>query len=244
MTRLPHRHAAVALGLAALVLVAGCSAAPSGGTAAGSGADRTVTVDATGRIEAEPNQATLHLSAVGTGPDAATARQRLAENASALREALRDAGVADDQVRTIRYDIYTDRRPDEGEPRSRAVHTYAVTLDDVSRVGPVIDAAVGNGASRVEQVEFGLTRAKRTELRKQAVADAMTTARGEAAVMAEASNLTITGVSHASTANVGYDGPQYDAVALAGGAASTSTRVESGPVTVTARVVVTYNATG
>lgn len=246
MTQLRPNHALVALGLAAVLLVAGC-AGSTPGAPAGSGADRTVTVDASGQVEAEPDQATVHLTAIGTGDDASTARQRLAENATALREALRGAGVADDRIRSLRYDIYTDRRPEEGQPRTRAIHTYAVTLDDVSRVGPVIDAAVGNGASEVQHVEFGLSREKRTRLREQAIADAMTTARGEAAVMAEEGNLTITGVAHARTASVRAVGPRYEDAAYAGGVAATPTaaptRIESGPVTVTAQVVVTYNAT-
>lgn len=227
-----------ALTVLALVLVAGCAGA--GGS---DGGTRTITVTDTGQVEAEPNRATVELTATGTGPDAATAQRRLTRNATDLRNALDEAGVGEERIRTVRYDIYTDRRPEPDEPRSRAVHAFEVTVDGVDRVGPVVDAAVGSGASEVGGVRLGLTAERRDELRQQALGRAMAGARTEAGTIAANGNLTVAGVASATTADVDIGGPlvRTEAAALAGDAGGTS--IESGPVTVTATVQVTYNAT-
>ncbi|MFB6120447.1 MAG: SIMPL domain-containing protein [Halobacteriaceae archaeon] len=243
----PSSPALVAIVLVTLVAGAGVTVAltDAGGSpaaAAQSDGGRTVSVTATGTATAQPNEVVVRLTAVGTGPDAATARDRLARNASSLRAALIDAGVSEDRIRTVRYDVGPERekrpRTDDSVAHYRAVHTFAVTVTDRDAVGAVIDAAVANGADGVDDVRFRLSEERRRSLRKQALADAMGIARGQAATLAEAGNLTIVGVHAVRTTST-------DSIVDRGGAAAgdTATNVDVGPVSVSARVHVTYNAT-
>jgi uncharacterized protein YggE len=237
--------AAVAVVLGAVVATAGVAGAVAFSSdangAAESGDGRTVEVGASGAVEADPDQAVLRVAVVARSPDVAAARQQLADNVSAMRSALADAGVADDQIRTAHYDIGEDHRPENREREYRAIHAFEITLSDVDRVGPVIDTAVANGADRVDGVEFTLSEDRRRQLRRQALDDAMDNARAQADTIAGKAGLSITGVHAASTVDVDAR-PYRTEAAMAGDAGGTA--IESGPVTVTAQVQVVYNASG
>lgn len=243
-----RRTVAAVVVLAVVATLGGCMGTLTTGNAAGQvdtdgNATATVQVSATGQVEAEPDQANLRVAVVATGEDATTARDRLAENVSELREALRAAGIEDDQVRTAYFDIDQDyRETREGrEPAGyRAIQAFEITLSDVARTGEIIDVAVNNGANRVDGVEFTLADDTRRQLRADALREAVANARADADVLANASNLTITGVRAVSTGEGGFT-PHRTEVAMEAGDAATT--VEPGPVTVTASVTVTYNAT-
>jgi hypothetical protein len=250
-----QRHTLLTLGLAALLVMAGCSAGPSSSAStpdatATAESDSTIQVAGAGSADAEPDQAVVRVSVVATGADAATARQRLAENTSRMRTALADVGVDDDRITTRRYDIYQDRRrpPEDGaEPRVeyRAAHAFEITVTDPDRVGSVVDTAVGNGASEVDDVTFTLSTERRRELERRARSAAMADARSKARALAADANLTVTGVDVIRTTAGGAPRPAD------GGAYMTETPVatgappsdiESGPVTVRTSVRVVYEA--
>ena len=256
--------ALAALALAALVVTAGCAGVVDGandapaslttdgvdGGAPASAVENSVSVAAVGSVTADPDRAVIHVAASATADTADAARRRVAENVSTLRRALADAGVPDDAVTTDHYNIRQTRESREAQksPETpdrteyRATHTLSVEVDDVSRVGEIIRVAVENGASDVQHVEFTLSEDKRAELRDRALSEAMSNARDDAAVLASNANLTIDGVHAVSTGGTNvrpYHTELAAATANAGGAA---TNVESGPVTVTANVQVTYDA--
>jgi uncharacterized protein YggE len=254
-----HRHALAAIGLALLLVAAGCSAGtdspgattetPTDRTSA-SETDSTIHVAGSGSADAEPNQAVVRVAVEAVGADAATARRRLAANTSRMRTALDDIGIGDDRITTERYDIYQDRRPareDGADPRVqyRASHDFEITVTDPDRVGEVIDTAVRNGATEVADVSFTLSTERRRTLERQARSAAMADARSKARALATDANLTVTGVQVIRTGRSGAPRPA-DA-----GAAMTETPVptgappsdiESGPVSVTATVQVVYEA--
>jgi len=243
-----------AVALAALLLTAGCLGTGNGvgdagqaqitnaQSSASANAGTTLQVSATGSVEADPDQAIVRVAVVETAEDAAVARGRLAENASAMREALAELGIEDGQISTARYDIDTDyRSEDRRDPRYRAVHAFRITLTDLDRVGEVIDTAVENGASQVDDVRFTLSEERRRDLRTEALGEAMSDARGQADAIAESADLTVTGVHRVSTTDVGYR-PSPQRVMLTAEAANADTTIDRGSVSVTARVVVVYNA--
>jgi uncharacterized protein YggE len=261
-----HTHALAVIGVAALLVIAGCAASPSEApgtadspaaspstdrTSATPAPDSTIRVVGSGSADAEPDQAVVRVAVEATGPDAATARQRLAENTTRMRTALEDIDVDEDRITTRRYDIYQDRRRprEEGaEPRIqyRATHDFEITVTDPDRVGEVIDTAVRNGATEIDDVSFTLSTDRRRTLERRARSAAMADARGKARALAADANLSVTGVRVIRTASRGV--PR---TADTGGGAATETPVataappsdiESGPVTVTTTVEVVYEA--
>ncbi len=240
------------MGVAVLLLTAGCvgSIDPTGDASAQavqpSDDGETISVAATGQAAAEPDQAVLQVAVLASGDDADAVRERLAENASRMSEALRRAGVGDDQIRTVAFSIdqeYRERDGDRVPVGFQGVHAFEITLSNASRAGAVLDVAVSNGADRVDGVELTLSEERRREVRAEALRDAMDNARADADVIAESANLTVEGVHSAATGDVSYSPIRAETLSAdAGGQAATE--IESGPVTVTAQVSVTYNATG
>ena len=237
----------IPVALAVLALLAGCIAPLQSqpGTTDGAADAPTVSVTGTGEITADADLAVIMVSVVATADTADAARQQVADDAERMREALRDAGVADENVTTASYRISSEYRYEENgkEPTVtgyRAVHAFEIEVAPAD-AGDVVDAAVANGASRVDGVQFTLTDETRASLRADAIAQAMSKARADADAVAAAESLEVTGLHTASTGPdyVPYAETRYESAADAGGAGA-STAFEPGPVTVTATVQVTY----
>jgi uncharacterized protein YggE len=233
--------------IATLVLLSGCTgafgASDSGSTAQPTtSTNQTVHVAGSGSIGAQPNQAVIRVGVETRGPDAATVRQRLAENVTQLRDALSDIEGA--QVTTSGYDIGEDHRrsreKEDVDPTYIARQTFEITINDTDKAGTVIDTAVENGANNVDDVRFTLSADRRDELEEEALQNAVDRAHTKADTIADRANLSITGVETITTVERGYR--PYEAQATAAAGDSGSTTIDSGPVTVTAQVEVTYEA--
>lgn len=224
--------------------VAGLDAPETAEEHAPNAAQTNATIHVTSSTErsAPPDAATVRFAVTATAPTADDARRRVAENVTGVRAALREAGVADDDVRTAYYDI----GPVYGDDRStvdgyRAIHAFAVDIeadaDDLgNRTGAVADTVVRNGADQIQGVTFSLAEETRQDLRQEALERAMNGADRDAETLAAASGLTVAGVQSISTADtdvrpIGASFRQEDAA---------ETVIEPGDVTVSATVSVTY----
>ncbi len=206
---------------------------------------RTVAVSGSAEIEAEPDRAVVHLSVESTADGAEAARAQVAENVSELRTALRDQGIASDRIRStgfsIREDRPREREKTDAEPTYRAEHRIEVVLDDIDRVGTVIETVAKTGGARIHGVEYTLSDERRQELRQEALRKAMSNADLEAQTIAESAGLTLAGVHSVSTSDTRVHTAHRE-VAMASDASATD--LDPGPVTVKATVNVEYNATG
>jgi Uncharacterized conserved protein len=211
------------------------------------GPERSIEVTADGDASAEPDRATVLVAVESTAADPQTVRADLAESDDELRTALYDWGIAEDDVRTERYDIREARdardAPD-GATEYTGIHLYAVAVDDVDAVGEVIDVAVGAGADRVQRVRFGLSDGREDDLRERALADAMGTARAQADTLAANADLEVTGVYAVSTTNARTSPYTNTAVRTEGDDAVESARtgVQTGDVDVSVTVRVVFDA--
>lgn len=209
---------------------------------------KTITVAATGRAEAQPDKAIVRVAVEATANDPTAARRQVATNVSSMRDALAAMDINESAIRTTGFNIYEDRTrpPREGEEpeiRYRASHEFRIEVDDVDRVGTVIDTAVDSGATSVRGVQFTLSDGTREELRRRAIDEAMASARDQASTIAEGANLRVGNVRRVRTGGVPSPGPVPSAfLASAGDGGGTS--IESGPVSITATVTVVYDASG
>ncbi len=224
---------------AVLSVVAGVVIAGDG--AGASTANQTIVVSGTDTVEASPDAAVVSLSVRAEGADAGAVGQEVANGAADLRSALADFGIAEENIQTQGYQIHQRERPQNGGQETVYVgeQTVEVTLDDVDRVGPLIDAAVAGGADTVGGVRFTLSEDRREELRDEAIRGAIDNARGEATVIANSTELQLGGVQRAVSGQTGFQ--PYRAELSAGGA-DAGTEIEPRDVTVSATVEVTFAA--
>lgn len=235
---------------AALLVAAGVAGAVvlgSGPAAAGpsDAGEKAITVSANGQIEATPDQAIVRVAITATGNDSTAVREELASETQSLQTALEEYGIPTENVRTANYDIRQEReRTSEGVETLgyRGVHAFEITIDDTDAAGEVIDLAVNNGADTVNGVSFTLSDEKREQLHNDALAKAMANAETRADTLASAGDLSVTGVHTIVSADTQYRAYRTETAYLGASADSAGTSVEAGPVTVTANVRVTYNA--
>ncbi|QUD89688.1 SIMPL domain-containing protein [Phenylobacterium montanum] len=194
----------------------------------------TLSLSAEGEAEARPDQATITL---GVQVKAPSARQAMADNAQRMSQviaALKSAGLEAKDIQTSNLSLnpaydYGPNRPPK-LTGYEADNEVRVTVNDLARLGPVVDAVVNAGADQVSGISFGLKdpRAAEDRARKSAVQALAAKAELYAAEtgyrLKRLVNLTEGG---------GYQpGPVRPMLAFAAKAAAAPTPVEQGQLTV------------
>ena len=147
-------------------------------------AEPVVVVSGEGLVKAAPDRAFVMFAVESRSKNPKDAQSQNATNMSAVQSKLTAAGIPKDAVRTLSYELNLESDWVNGRQVPRgyvARNTVEVRLDDITRVGEVIDLAITNGANSVHGVRFDLKDrdALEREALKRATADAR--ARAEAA---------------------------------------------------------------
>jgi uncharacterized protein YggE len=143
-----------------------------------------VVVSGEGLVKAAPDQAWVMFAVESRSKAPKEAQAQNAKAMTSVQERLIAAGIPKDAIRTLSYDLHLESDWVNGRQVPRgylARNTIQVRLDDITRVGEVIDLAISNGANSVHNVRFDLKQrdALEREALKRATADAR--ARAEAA---------------------------------------------------------------
>jgi uncharacterized protein len=152
-----------------------------------------IAVTGRGEVKVSPDRATIQISVQTHSATAATAAAENASKTQAVLAALRNLGLANDQLSTINYNINPEQRYEPN--REPVVIGYTVTntiladIQKLNQVGPVIDAAVSRGANVITSLDFY---ASNTETaRRTAIASAIEKARADAEAAARAARGTL-----------------------------------------------------
>lgn len=202
------------MGLVALT-VSACAASPAPvsaqSTTPGAEPPPTVTVSATATVRRAPDVAVVQLAVETIAPTARDASDQTSARMDEVLAAVRSQGVPAASIRTERLELqprYDNRR--EGEPGIvgyRAVNQVTVRLDDVTRVGGVVDAAVRAGANRVTGIAFEL--AEPESAYHEALRQAIAKASAEAEVAATALGLRLGEAVQVSTSGFHPPSPRF-----------------------------------
>ena len=215
-------------------------AADAGGPQAAAGATRVV-VSGDALVQARPDTARISLAVVTQAQSALAAQQENARRSEAMVRALRAAAGAGAEVETSGYSLqpqYTYRENQTPVIRGyEGRNTVTVTLGDLSKVGPVIDAATAAGANNIDNLAFTLRRDE--PARDQALAAATREALRKAQVMAVALGGRVGRIVELQEASIGRPPvPVYDMAQARGMAAKAmeATPVEIGTLDIRAQV--------
>lgn len=206
--------------------------------------DRTITTTAVGRANAPPDEVGLQFSASAIEPDVTSGRRAVAEQATLLRQVLDETGIPDDQIRTDRFRI-RQRPPDRGDHPEQdpqpyhATETISVTLLDLDRLGDTLSAAVDRAGVEIDEVTFTFQTETERELQREAIADAVGTARKKATAAATAEDMAAGGVRSIVTDDGSRPRRTSAGRQLAGDEVESGS-VESGPIEIQVRVEVEY----
>jgi uncharacterized protein len=148
-----------------------------------------IVVSAEGETRVAPNRAYLNL---GVQSRATTAAEAAADNARrqrAIIDTLRALGFRSEQISTLNYVVHPEMRYDD-RGRAPEVIGYVVSnvvrvdIHQVERVGVAIDASLAKGANQVHGLDFYVSNSD--EARREALAEALRRARGDAEALARA----------------------------------------------------------
>jgi uncharacterized protein YggE len=153
-----------------------------------------IEVTGNGETKVTPDRALVYVGVQTKGRTAAIAGQENAKLANAILAAVRDAGIARDQIGTMNYSVQPNYRyyPDGRKPELTgydASNTVRVEVRSVDLVGKVIDAALGAGANNISGISFYAS--QMDSVRRAALAAATTDARLSAEAMAKAAGGTL-----------------------------------------------------
>lgn len=200
-----------------------------------------LTVSASAEVRVAPDLAHLGIAVETRGRTSAQAAGESARIQTAVLGALRRIGVSGNQVQTRSVQV----TPEYEYPREGGRPTVtgyisrneiAVELNDLSKIGPVIDAALAQGASNVSGPRYAL--ANPDSARREALDAAVRKAMADAQVMAAAA-----GVRAGHVLEMSFDGsgggvepaPEMVRMRLAASDAA-PTPIETGLITVRAFV--------
>ena len=173
-----------ALGLAlALVLVSAAAMAES-----------RITVNGTGEVRVSADTAVISLGVNARDKDVLKAQQQVNETIAAIRKALTEQGVKEENINTEFINIYAiyDYRDDQEQLAAyNASSTLAIRVTDMESVGTLIDVCFAAGANTLNGISFSA--ADTEEAKAEAMKKAVENAKEKAEILAGASGLKITG---------------------------------------------------
>lgn len=240
------RPSAAALLPAAALLLGGALLA--GAPALGDQEPRPfIQVSGEGSVEVEPDEALMRIGVESEAPTAQEAQHETNRIAAAILEAVEGLGVDSQAVQTSQLrllPVYEPSQPGRGEPRRprvvayRATNTVSVRLVDLARIGPVVDAAIGAEANRIEGLDLGLR--DDTEARRRALTAAVEEARRKAETIAAALGVGLGAVLEVSDQGIRVPRLQMDQGRMEMMAAEPSTPIATGRIGVSANVAVRF----
>jgi uncharacterized protein YggE len=149
----------------------------------------TIRVVGEATVSAKPDQVEVDIGVTTQRPESEQAASRNAEHVTLVVQALKSRLGAGTAIETISYSLSPDYRPRENGAAPTitaytATNIVRVTLNDLERVGVAIDAATNAGANRIHRVHLRLK--NRDAVHAQALSQAATRAKSEAAALASA----------------------------------------------------------
>jgi uncharacterized protein YggE len=205
-------------------------------------AEPVVIVSGEGIVKASPDQAWATFAVESRSKHPKEAQAQNAKAMTTVQQRLVSAGIPKDAIRTLSYDLQLESDWVNGRQVPRgyvARNTIQVRLDDLARVGEVIDLAITSGANSVHGVRFDLK--ERDALEREALTRAVADARARAEAAAAGAGATIGRVVRVEEPSRDYPSPPRPMMreAMAVQDAGVTTPVVAGEIEIRSRVTLT-----
>jgi uncharacterized protein YggE len=213
------------------------------GVASAQSSEPVIVVSASAEVEIVPDRAGLRVAVETRGRTAAEAAEANGRVQTAVLAAIRRAGVAQVHLRTTSLHVApVYEYPREGGRPTvvgySANNAVDVQIVDLSTLAAVIDAALGAGATNLHGPHFSL--ADDAGPRRQALELAVRRARADAESIASAAGVEVRGVLEIRTGDSDSAPVELAVRRLEVASLAASTPVESGRISVQARVTVRF----
>jgi uncharacterized protein len=169
--------------------------------------EKTISVTGQANTFVEPDRLNIRFGVEVQKP---TAKEALDENSDQMNkviEAIKAAGINDDEITTSQFSIYpvyeSHQEKETGIYKQRLIgysvsNIIQVKTPKLDLVSEIIDAAVDSGVNRVDSVWFSLSEKKQQQVSDDLLAEAITNARSKAEKALVPLNYQIVGVKYVS----------------------------------------------
>jgi len=144
-----------------------------------------VIVTGEGLVKATPDQAWINIGAENRSKISKDAQQRNAEAMTAVQQKIAAFGIPKDAIKTTAIDLQMEFDYANGKQTPRgyvARNTIEVRVDDLTKVGDVLDAVVNSGATMIHGLRFDVK--ERSQLEAAALQSAVKNAMAKATAVA------------------------------------------------------------
>jgi uncharacterized protein YggE len=191
-------------------------------------------------VRRAPDRAFVTVTVETRAKNPRDAQRQNAEAMTAVQQRLTQASVSKDAVRTLGYDLEQEFDFPQGRRVPRefvARNAVEVRVDDIARVGELLDVAVQGGATTIGGVRFDVQ--DREKVEKEALRLAVVDARTRAEAAASGAGRSLDRVIKIEDAREPGVIIQRSMMSMARAPDAATTPVEPGPVEVRARVTLT-----
>ena len=251
MRRITRNITCAALGIAMLLALAGCGAAPQASvpSVAAPSAEKAleVTVSTSSTVRLVPDKATVSFGVTTQEQTAELAQSKNSEAVKNVMEVLTGRGVEEKSIRTTYYSMYPQYDWSDGEQRITGYNvTTTMTVQDqnIEDLGTLLSACVAAGITNIDNVS--LLCSGYDEAYRQALVQAVADSRLKAEALAEAGGktlgevVTITEGWQDTSARYGQASGVSFSVEAAKDNAAAAPSLQPGETEITANVTVTY----
>ena len=200
----------------------------------------TIAVNGEGIMKVAPDQAWVRIGTESRSKVSKEAQQRNADVMSAVQQKLAALSIPKDALRTVGIDLQPEFDYRDGRQTLRgyvARNTIEVRIDDFAKVGDVLDAAVGSGATNVHDLRFDVK--DRDAVEQQALQRAVVDGLAKANAAAAAAKRAVDRILRIEENFVGGPQPVERAVMMRMSAADAATPVAAGEIEIRAQVRLT-----
>lgn len=206
---------------------------------------RTISVDGSSTIKTAPDKATVNVRIETTAKDAKEASAQNAVIMNRIQNSLMALSITKDKMKTTNYSLSPNYDYNDGRSKLTGYsvsNEILVTVDDINKVGSVIDTSINAGANSIGSVEFGLKDSD--GYKDKALHEAVLDARHKADTIAAALGKTIVNVQSVSANNSYVEARTYNnafyAASLKSADAGASSPIQAGDISVKANVNIVF----
>lgn len=230
--------AGLAVVLVAVALLSGASPVHAQDPAA-----REIRVSGEGIISLKPDMAYVTLGIDTQAVSASSAQRRTNEISGKILKALKDLGIAEEDVATVDFRLYPERRYDENKKQDvlvgyHSVHNLRVTVRKIDQTGSVIDALVDVGGNVIQDISFSLKDS--SAARERALETAVKDATRKAETIARTAGVKLTGITRI-TDTTGPSNPPVVMMRKDAAFAASQAQVAAGSIEVKATVEMVFS---
>lgn len=201
-----------------------------------------ISVTGEGIVEAPPDCAKISVGIVSRNIDAAKVQTENARLAANIINSIAALGIDKKNISTGNYNFRQTYRNDADNRRIfdgyEVTNSVTIFINDLSKVGKVIDTALANGANQIDSLNFGIR--DREKFQNDALRVAVRDARQKADIVAAELGKSIVGVHSVSINHSSISAPVVERMSMANMDAKIATPIEAGTLSCSASVYVEF----